>query len=470
MIAAEHYARGNALRLSGDIAAAEAELRRALALDPVHHDAAWSLAHLLREAGRYGAAMTVVCDLWKHASFGADAVLAALGFLLECSAHLQAWPLVHEARQHWPHDARIAARAGEIALALGAFDEAAEHLRAALDLDPRHGAAWLRLAQCQRFTSADDADVRRFARAAGDSALDAPARGCAGFAYAKALDDLGEYARAVAALRAANASARAAQSWDSDAWQRFVAQRLSAASLPARSASDDFVPVFIVGLPRTGTTLVAGTLTRFADVRTRGELNWIDALFAHLQEQNRLREPDALTAVANLIRAHMVRDDAPARFYIDKNPLNFRYLDFITALFPQAKIVHCRRNACATALSLWMQHFAHEDLSFAYDFANIAAFAHGYRRLMTHWRNVLRGSILDIDYEDFVQHPERERLRLGAFLGAPLAQSPGDGPDAITTASVWQARQPVHTGSVERWRRYIPFLPELARFTDNSAP
>jgi Sulfotransferase family len=235
-------------------------------------------------------------------------------------------------------------------------------------------------------------------------------------------------------------------------------------ALPTLRGDPDFVPVFIVGLPRTGTTLVASTLQKYTDVRDRGELNWIAALYAHLQEQGQLHNPAALASIAAMICAQMRRDDSPARFYVDKNPLNFRYLDFITALFPNAKIIHCQRGSRDTALSLWMQHFAHEDLGFSYAFSRIAELEKGYRTLMAHWRSRLAMDILDVDYEAFVANPHAEKQRLAEFLGVGRADNRQDtqaNSAVVTTASVWQVRQPIHTQSVERWRHYSAFLPEL---------
>lgn len=460
------YWRGNALRTAGQDDGAESDLRDVLRRHPGHRDAAYSLAHLLREQGRLNAAAEVIASLWNSAQSSNDDALAIIAFLLECGAHATAQPIAREACRRWPRDARIAARAGEIALALGAFEEGATALRTALDRDPGQSAAWLRLAHCRRFEDSEDADLQRFARGWLDVDLDENSRVCAGFALAKSLDDLGNYGPAVEVLRAANALARSAANWRSEDWQSFVDSTLLTRPLPAVAADPDIVPVFIIGLPRTGTTLVARSLAKHVGIRDRGELNWIPALHAHLQAQAQLHDARALTSVARLIRAQMRRDDAPAKFYIDKNPLNFRYLDLIVALFPNAKIVHCRRAPRDTALSLWMQHFAHKDLGFAYDFSSIALVEQGYLSLMAHWRRTLALEIVDVSYETFVAAPEEHVRGLTEFLGlsghASARVFADSAQDVVTTASVWQARQPVYTHAVERWRSYAPYLPELA--------
>lgn len=453
------YRRGNALRMSGEFAQAEAVLRDVLQRAPSHRDAAYSLAHMLREEGRLNAAAKVVQASWESRPGNVDEALAALTFLGECGAQTIAQTIARDARTRWPGDARVAAKAGQISLALGAFEEAAAALREALDRDPTQSSSWLRLAYCRRFANGDDADVQRFDAGWADGRLDAASHVCAGFALGKALDDLGDYARAAGVLRSANALAR-----DASPWRGSVDADLRGDPPPKLHVDPDFSPVFIVGLPRTGTTLVATTLGRNEAVRDRGELNWIEALHAHLQAQGQLHDMRALGSVAQLIRAQMRRDDAPAQLYIDKNPLNFRYLDFIAAMFPNAKIIHCRRASRDTALSLWMQHFAHENLGFSYDFSAIAAMESGYRQLMAHWRRrSLEIPILDMDYEEYVARPEQQQQRLAAFLGLPdtLPASSPTHDNVVTTASVWQVRQPIHTNAVERWRHYAPYLPEL---------
>jgi tetratricopeptide (TPR) repeat protein len=458
------YRNGNALRIAGDFVAAEAEFHAVLARDPAHRDAAYSLAFMLREQGRTGAAATAIASWWSHAATSAEEALAAIGFVIECADYPHADAIARDAHERWPTDARCAARAGEIALALGAFERATALLRDALDHAPEQAMAWLRLAHCKRVDSADDPDLRRFRDAWDRPALDRTAHICAGFALAKALDDVGEYARAIEVLRPANAAAKKSVRWDPRDWQRLLDAR---ARMPRLSVDPEFIPVFVVGMTRTGTTLVADTLARYVDVRDRGELNWIGAMHDHLLEQNRLVDVNALTAVAELIHRQMRRDDTPARFYIDKNPLNFRHLDLVAALFPQAKIVHCVRSARDTALSLWMQHFAHADMGFAYDFEAIAQAQRLEAEFMQRWRVELGISICRIEYEDVVANPDDAQRRLAAHLGISTPPQTDNHIEAITTASVWQVRQPVYARSVGRWKNYATFLPELAaQFAD----
>jgi len=457
-----HYLRGNALRVSQRHAEAETDFRAALRLSPGHRQAALSLAFMRRELGRIEAAGDAILAQWRAEHGNAEQSLELLEFLRESGAQKQARALAAAAQARWPQHARIAAIAGELALAFGDFADARTLLRRAVQVDPAQSSAWLRLSYCQRCSDPDDADLALLRDAWTRRETVPASRICAGFGVGKLLDDLDDRAGAAAVLRKANALADAQSSWSADAWQALTERQIAHAPLPALDIDSTFVPVFIVGLPRSGTTLVATRLARHADVHDRGELNWIAAMYEHLSAQDALRDRSALQSIRNLIATQMRRDDAAARFYIDKNPLNYRHLNLALALFPNARIVHLQRDARDTALSLWSQHFAHPDLGFSYDFSSIAATMRGHERLMAHWRTALRAQILEVEYETLATDPTAQLARIAAYIGLrDTAAADAPHADIITTASVWQARQPVYASAIGRWRRYAEFVPEL---------
>lgn len=458
------YWRGNALRMGGLHEEAERDFRAVLVAIPEHREAALSLAHMLRESGRFAAAIEVVCASLRACADDKQHIVAGLAFLRECDAHVQAQALAMAAMERWPKCARIAAMVAEFAQATGDFTGARAALHTALDGNAGDGMSWLRLANCGRCTSSADPDLRRIEHAWRAGVHDHDARTCLGFALGKMWSDIGEYPRAVAILREANAAAAAQARWRAAEWHDFVERRLKEPALPPVGTAVDYVPVFVVGLPRTGTTLSAELLARSSELRNRGELNWIDAMYRLLDQQGRLHDRDALASTGAVVHSQLRRDDPPVGWYLDKNPLNFRYLDLIAAMFPGAKIIHCRRWRRDTALSLWTQRFAHADLGFAYDFSDIAAFMEGHDRLIEHWRRTLPLAWFDMDYEALVQNPEGMLRDMQHFLGMPDgAVMIGPDTHAITTASVWQARQPVYASSIGRWRAYAAYLPELER-------
>jgi hypothetical protein len=208
-------------------------------------------------------------------------------------------------------------------------------------------------------------------------------------------------------------------------------------------------------------------LTRHAQVRGRGEMDWLPFLAFELSARQLVNDPVALRQVAATYLAQLRQDDAPARWYIDKNPHNFRHLGLIARLFPQARVIHCIRERRDTAASIWSQHFAHQDMDYAYNMGDICAFGSDHDRLMEHWRHNLDLPVFEIEYERLVEQPASMLRQLGDFLGLPEHDSKGpesDQPSSISTASVWQVRQPVNSGSVGRWHQFAPYLPELLEY------
>lgn len=387
--------------------------------------------------------------------------MATLNLLCENQGHAIASSIVPAVVESNHSDGNALALAGEIELLLGHFDQAAGYLRRAVEIDPSSAASWLRLAQTHRLENRDDPDYGLLSAAHQKATLPEPTRSAIGFALAKAESDLGDSAAAVKLLRAANAAERHRMAWNRDAWSDFARNEAQAMPLLGNDQAVPFTPVFIVGMPRSGTTLTAELLSRHSAVHNRGELNWIGSIAGRIGPA-----PDraALRLAGQMIATQLQRDDAPAQVYLDKNPLNFRHLRLIAALFPQARIIHCRRGRRDTALSIWSQHFEHADLAWSYDFGDIAAFETGYRQMMA---TAPRFNLptFDLDYADLVGDTQKTLAKLHRFLGLP-AQT-GDAArreeTAIATASVWQARQPVHRDSLDRWKQYAELLPELLR-------
>lgn len=458
-----HYFLGTGLRLNNQPEAAEATLRRAIEIDPAHVNASLSLAYLLREQGRMNALAEVMMALWKHESRTLESDRRTLAFLIECGRYAEAAEILPALVAACPANAEIQRRAGEVALVLGQFEQASEHLRRAVDLDPDQASAWLRLAHTHRFSAADDPDLQLLRVAAKRSDIGIDAQSAIGFALGKALDDLEQIGEASQILDQANRRWHAAYPWQAQKFFAEIANPVQPTARAERDAAVSGIPVFIVGLPRAGTTLLETLLCRDPALRSRGELNWIDALAGRLGSQP---EQATLRAAGELYLRQLIQDDAPAKVYIDKNPLNFRHLGLIATMLPQSRVIHCRRDLRATALSLWSQHFAHEAMAWSYAFEDIATYARGYARLMTHWQQHAPMPIHTVDYETLVSDPDSVIAEVRRFLQLPASTGPQEQSSTapIATASVWQARQQVHTRSIARWQRYAEFLPQLRAF------
>jgi hypothetical protein len=227
--------------------------------------------------------------------------------------------------------------------------------------------------------------------------------------------------------------------------------------------------VFIVGLPRSGTTLTEQILASHPLFHGAGELPDLPRLAAAVMPPAPWTASSHVDAgkSRNLAFTYLkaLRDGAPRGCLriTDKAPFNFFQLGLAALLFPQARVIHCRRGARDNALSIWMENF-NPDQHYATDFGDLAHLRDGYERLMAHWHEVLPLDILDVDYEALVGDVETQARRMVEFLDAPWDRRCLDFHEsnrAVQTPSRWQVRQRIYTGSVGRWKPYASYLPAL---------
>lgn len=469
-----HRLRAWALSRNGRYAEAEQTLRDLLQSDPGDSAAALTLARALRPQHRTAAAAETIraCMALAGNAGNVGIAIAAIELLADMQRTRDAAAVAKAAIDTTPGDPRLHAYAGMLAIQLGEFTRAREHYLFALQHDPRafewHAA--IGLAHTLRYADATHADFELFRTSLQHENLSGLARAELHFALGKAHDDIADYAHAAQHYRAGNAIRKQQVAWPRKAWRRAIQARLATRPhVQAATPDPEFTPIFIVGMPRSGTTLLAELLSRHPRTCNRGELPTL----AELALSPALAGNPDVTALqrstADYQGAARQDDAAQARWFIDKQPLNFRYIDLALAMFPHARIIHCQRNARDTALSLWMQCFLEAVQGYSYDFGDIAAVMHDCGRLMAHWLSRYPDSIRAVRYEDLTSKPQATVLALAEWIGLPL---PGTGhrlPDqpasSITSASLWQARQPVYSRSVNRWMHYMQHVPELQVFS-----
>ena len=370
-----------------------------------------------------------------------------------------------------------------LAYALGAQSRtgAAEAAyRRAVALDPDYAEAHFNLAQWVRVVPGDPL-IGSLERLLAKPGLCRGARCFLGFAAGKVHDDLGEYDRAFRHYLDGNAAkgARPNPAYGSDYLGRILevcgpALRSRRAQVrPGGVRPGGARPVFIVGMPRSGTSLVEQILASHPAVFGGGELPLVDriaeALAAH--GPGGAAYPACLPAVPDRVLAGFaagyrkaVRGPAGAAAVVtDKAPLNFRHLGLIALLFPDARIVHCRRDPLDTCLSCFFQNFT-SGQEYSFDLAELGRFYRDYRRMMAAWAEVLPVEIFDLDYEALVADLEGLGRRLLAFCGLDWHPDCGrffETRRPVLTASRVQVRRPLYGSSVGRWRRYRGHLGPL---------
>ena len=443
---------------------AEAVLRVLLAAEPAHVAATFLLAKILKAQARMNAVAASVRALFASTPQTIGTTIQAIELLDDAGRKQDAADLCEAAIAQGSTDPRLYAYSGMLHLQLGDFACVREryayaiaHSADAYDWQVANG-----LASAQRYADATHPDFAMFRDALARTDLSARARASLLFALGKAHDDIGDYERAAGYFRDGNATVAGFTEWSRKNFRRIIAAKLDAKPSGERvAATPDCVPIFIVGMPRSGTTLVADLLARHPDVRYRGELGWMPFLARELAASATPRLEQAAATYLTQLR----EDDAPARFYIDKQPLNFLHIDLIAALFPNARIIHCERNERDTALSIWMQYFAGPENNFAYDFDDIAAVMQGCARLVASAERKRSADIRTIRYEELVADSASKMRELAVWLGLGDFDPGAARSDAtISTSSLWQVRQPVYARSIGRWRAYAPYVPELKQF------
>jgi Flp pilus assembly protein TadD len=367
---------------------------------------------------------------------------------------------------------------GNLLSEIGRFDEARECFQRAIAIAPLLAGSYYDLVRCRRVTSDDDGLLQRMQAALATPGLEAAQRLRLHLAIGKAADDLGDYALAMQHFDAADDVRRSSASFDSATFSIEI-DRLIARCTPELIAqapelgSFHATPVLIIGMPRSGTTLVEQIVSMHPEVGAGGELNFWNERGAAWHSSGAAGNEKSFLARAAADYLGVLRAMAPmAARVTDKMPFNFLWAGLIHLAFPRAIIIHCRRAAVDTALSIHQTHF-HPGLAFPTGGAELVAYFHSYQRLVDHWRSVLPADrFIEVDYEDLTRAPESVIRRIIAACRLSWHDAclrPECNPRAVKTPSKWQTRQPIYRTSVARWRRYEPWLGPLRALVDDGS-
>ena len=474
---------GRALMLLSREGAALSRFDQAIALRPEFDRAHLKRGVALSELGRHAEAISCV-----------DAVLVRRPDMI--AAHCCAGRVLAEAERHDDALLRfdtalaldpssVAALMGRSATlrTIGRLDEARATLRQAVEIDPDDPNCWYQYAETKRFRPGDP-DLATLEALEGRAAQMAPsARMYLHYALAKAYRDVGRHKRVVDHVVAGGVLKRKEAPYNETATLamfRRVAEVFTPEALAAQAGLGDpsDVPVFIVGMPRSGTTLIEQILASHPGVHGAGELSVARQGAAALRsDDGRAAYPDIVPTLSaeklQAMGAHYIaraHADAPDALRVtDKLPENFVHLGLIRLMLPNARIIHARRHPADSCLSCFFTLFAH--LGFTFDMRDLGRYYAGYDALMAHWRAVLPArAMLEIRYEEVVADLDAQARRIVAFCGLSwddrcLAFHETRRP--VRTASVTQVRRPLYATSVGQWR---PYRRLLAPLFDEIAP
>jgi tetratricopeptide (TPR) repeat protein len=463
----------------GKLGEATLTLRKAVRVDPNHPEAHYNLGNLLQAQGGY----TEAASCYREAlRLRPDFALTHFNLGATLVADNQPGPAVacfREAIRLQPTLAIAHANLGHLLLQEGRREQAVESFREALRHDPACANALAAVAFYGLYPLTEP-ELARMRTLLADPRLDPDEVARLHFGLAHVHDRQGACDAAFAHFRQANAVRRrlfrqAGKTFDPEehhGWVERIVATCDASFFPRVQdwGRESERPVFIVGMPRSGTTLVEQILASHPQVFGAGELTEISKLIRQMPARLGINEryPDCLRLLHPAL-AHELADqyvqylqqlNATAARVTDKMPNNYQYLGLIAALFPWARVIHCRRDPMDVCFSCYVHDFK----DWTCDLGTLASYYREYERLMAHWRSVLPRPLLEVDYEEMVEDPETVSRRLVSFCGLEwddrcLAHHQNE--RAVRTASLMQVRQPVYKSAVGRWRRYETHLRSL---------
>jgi tetratricopeptide (TPR) repeat protein len=465
---------GVALYNLGRYQEAEQRYREAIDIDPEFADALVNLAALL-QANPAAAEPLLRRALKINPKYPGARAMLGLNFLSAGQEH-DATVALRKALKISPRDHLALLGLAHIARVEGRFDEAQALLKRTLEISPKMPIAWASLNGTRKMTTADS-DWFATAREIAGSGIplwdEVPLR----FAMGNYCDDIKDYEHAFANYRRGNELLKSvAVRYDREAHARTaddlirVHTRETLASI-TEGGSASAKPIFVLGMPRSGTSLTEQIIASHPAAKGLGERDyWLNAARAFQDEiRQKVLDLSARKKLAeNYLRLIEHRFQEAPRI-VDKTPTNSDFVGFIHTVFPNARIIHMRRDPIDTCLSCYFQNFSTAQ-TFTMDLADLADYYRTQQRLMDHWIRALpAGAILEVPYEGLVTDQETWTRKILDFLGLEWDErclAFHETKRSVITASVWQVRQKIYRHSVDRWRNYEKFIGPLKGLRD----
>lgn len=358
---------------------------------------------------------------------------------------------------------------------LGDKQSAEKYYRRAIALNPEYAEAYRNLVAMQKFTSLDNEDAQMVTTLWEKQDLSDFSRCKLAFALGKIYDDCGQSDKAFETYYVGNQLKSKEISMDFDQYLTHIDRIVEVLNAKPKNTvlfnDNESQPIFILGMPRSGTTLVEQILSRHPEVTGCGELPCIERAIGRLEKKfgGPRVYPDDFKSIDLALYKQETQEyfnwvnrlhNISTGFFTDKMPFNFLHIWLIKAMFPHAAIAHCHRHPLDVMTSNYFQLYG-SDINFVYDLEILARYYVRYHRLMRHWHNLFEGEVYKVQYEALVMNSEAETRALIENMGlewddACLDQKRSD--TAVRTASIWQVRQGIYTSSKERWRSYEKHL------------
>lgn len=427
-----HFNFGNTLQKIGRLEEAEASYTQAIVLKPNYTKAHSNLGNTLQELGRLEEA---------EASYKQAIVLQ-------------------------PDYAEPHFNLGNTLQELGRLEEAETSYIQAIALKSDYTEAHLNLALIKRFEAKDEQYLKML-KLYPDTKMSEEERCHINFGLAKAYEDLEDFEKAFAHYNEGNTIRKKILNYDFNQDEELFRQikcnysQIVQRSLKLDNLSRDITPIFIVGMPRSGTTLVEQIISSHSQVTGAGELSFAAQFGTSIVNGFSKVNDDALLKFRENYLKKLKKISKENFIVTDKMPQNFRFIGLLAAAFPEAKIVHVKRNPAAVCWANYKQYFVSKNLGYCYALDDVISYHHLYENLMEFWDNSLKERIFNLDYESLVENQESETRQLIDYLGLDWDEkclSPQNNKRRVTTASNIQVRKKIYQGSSQQWKKYEPFI------------
>jgi len=468
--AAAHHNLALALHKMGggnNICEGQRHFLRAIELKPDYLDAYVHLGELQADANTLVDAVRCFKKALELEPAYRPALLGLAGALIKLQSTEEAEPYLNKLLMENPKDMMTLAELANLRSIQGNFDEAEKTYRRIIDRSPHITTAYFGLSKCRKFTEADREFIDRMKKLPANSAA-------INYALGKVSTDIGEYDEAFRYYRVANDIRNNRIDYHREDTTARVDRIIATFTGEfiremQKGGNESDLPVFVLGTPRSGTSLIEQIISSHPLAFGAGELTYLGGQF-EVYTRSRVQGPrDIPYAIGQLQPADIgelagqylsaLRKICPDENILritDKMPGNFNHVGYIAMLFPNARIIHVRRNPLDTCLSIYFQAFANEH-RYAFNLENLGYWYLEYLRLMEHWNGMLGEKMLNIRYEDMVNDFEESARKLIEYCGLEwdyrclrFHEKQRD----VKTASHWQVRQPIYTSSLERWKRY----------------
>jgi tetratricopeptide (TPR) repeat protein len=455
---------------------AEVFLRQAVKVAPDYARARLDLSVALLNQDKLEEAITTALELVEQTPDIAESQLALGNALARADRAVEAVEAYQRALDIAPDHAGAFSGLGQQLKTVGRREESIAVYRRAIESDPKNAEPYWSLANMKTFRF-DDNDIKTMQTLLEDETLNDLAQVQLCNALGFAFEGRKNYDQAFSYFQQCNDKHRASEVYDPVETQVTTDRQIEVFTrqfIEEREGlgAADPSPIFIVGLPRSGSTLIEQILASHSQVEGTHELSDLGMIVRGLPQKSRnLRFPENLPGMKSQVwaslgeayiqRTQKFRRGAPR--FIDKNPNNFKYIGLLHLVLPNARIINARRHPLDSCLGSYKQLFA-QGQPFTYDLTEIGEYYLQYQRLMDHWHQLLPGAVLDVQYEAVVDDLEGQVRRILEYCGLPFEQACVDFHQterAVKTASSEQVRQPIYSSSLNLWENYQPHLAEL---------